>query len=267
MILDTPKHGGVKTLMYIPQLVAMDCNDPTTTHHFRYLQWAILGVREINMWAINNVKVAYIPMNVNKSITLPMDYVKYTKIGLCMGDGDCSRVISLGLNNDLCLPREKDDCGDDIINAVANTITDEAIAGYFPTFYSFVDHYHNGQYVAGVYGLGGGFHDHYYREDKQMNTIQFDSEVPGGTIVLEYISTGIEPSGNTLIPVIAVETLRSWTHWQRIENRKDYSRNEKDSKRDLFTSNLRNLKRFDNLLNMDEFLDLTRQNIHQLPKR
>src|SRR5687767_600637 len=146
-----PAPAGVKPLIYIPQVVAMDLNDPTTTHIQRYLQWAIMGVREVNMWAVNNVKVAYIEMNANKTITLPLDYLKYTKIGLCVGTTDCSRIVTLSLNNDLCLQRERDDCGDDIINAVASTTNDESIQAYYQTYYPYIDHYHNGQYVAGVY--------------------------------------------------------------------------------------------------------------------
>lgn len=267
MANDIPKQAGVKPLLYIPQLVSMDLNDPTTTHHMRYLQWAILGFRELNMFAINNVKVAYCTIKSNKTIDLPMDYLKYTKIGLCMGDGNCSRVITLGLNDTLCLSREHDDCGDDIVNAIAATISEDEIVGYYTTYYPYIDHWHNGQYIGGIYGLGGGFHKHYYREDKERHTIQFDSDVPGGVIVLEYISTGIDSSGNTLIPVAAVQALRSYVHWQRKEYSKSFGQGERDMARRLFTSELHNLKAFDSRMTMDEYIDLFRFNIHQLPKR
>lgn len=267
MANDIPKQAGVKPLLYIPQLVSMDLNDPTTTHHMRYLQWAILGFKDLQMFAINNVKVVYCPIKSNKTIDLPMDYLKYTKIGLCMGDGNCSRVITLGLNDTLCLSREHDDCGDDIVNAIAATVSEDELVGYYNTYYPFVEHWHNGQYIAGIYGLGGGFHKHYYREDKERNTIQFDSDVPGGVIVLEYISTGIDSSGNTLIPVAAVQTLRAYTHYERVLNKKGSAKWEIEYRQGRFTSELKLLQSFDSRMTMDEYIDLFRFNIHQLPKR
>lgn len=75
---------------------------------FRFQQMGIACLREMNMDFSGTPSVVTLPINDLDSVVLPKDYVKYTKIGICDYNGN---IVQLGLNEDMKLMGEKNDCG------------------------------------------------------------------------------------------------------------------------------------------------------------
>lgn len=254
------------TLDYIVKNVIASLEETTLRRYQTYLQYSIRGFREIGLFATTTTKIAYLPMLPNKAVDLPSDYTKYCKIGVVVN----GRVILLGLDDSLVLNDSFNSCGDpiEIAMGVANgTISDASLALYNFGFY-FLDHYHNGQFVGGMFGLGGGFNGRgYYRVNESANQIQFSSEVGATTIVLEYISDGLSPDGTASVPVQAVECLLAWTHWKRLEFKKGVTLGEKQDAERRYIIEFRKLKHFELMFTANEYLDSYRTNVDQVIKR
>jgi hypothetical protein len=133
--------------------------------------------------------------------------------------------------------------------------------------YIFSDHYYNGTFVSGLYGLGGGFNIAYFRIDKERRQMIVSGSVPNDEIVLEYISTGVSKHSTTLIPYQALAALKAYIHWQRIEYDNNYGTGEKQRKQRLFDEECQALTSFECKITKDEFLDSCYRNFKQSAKR
>lgn len=226
------------------------------------MQFATRGFRELNINGYSAPKIVHLPMLANKAINLPVDYVRYVKIGVCVN----GRVVTLGLDENLCLNEGYSECGDPIEIAMSNI--DNPEYSYFSYGYPFFSHYHNNQFVDGYFGLGGGFNSRgYYRENPEKGQIQFSSEIISSEIVLEYISDGISADGSSIIPVAATEYLIAFVLWKISENDRKATEAEILRKRNETQVAWRNYKHLNLSFSPQEFLDLFRAQCVQTPKR
>jgi len=264
---------GIVNLEYVVHSVLMDLDDPTLHFYKKYLQYAIIGLEQLNLFTGDQVKVAYLKFNQDtKTVDLPNDYITYTKIGY--NDGG---VISLfGLNNSLMLARKPDDCGNPMNenttncgesttsgsgNQLSNLIL--PYSGYY-----YAPHYRNGQFVGELYGGAGGRHnDGEFRIDKTNRKIVFNSEVQVSEIILEYKSSGVSDDGSTCIPREYVPALKAFIHWQRRRYKDKVSRGEKNALRQEYYDAFEQLKNLNLSFTLREFLDSTRGSYKQTPKR
>jgi hypothetical protein len=225
----------------------MDLQDYGSSGKARVLNYAVQGLKALNLFAIKSVRVQYLKMDDLKRVKLPADYVYYTKIGINTGDG---KVWTLTLNNDLSHKKYKYPtalCEDEVENETSNPDIEYG--------YLFQHHYRGGQYVGELYGQAGGVNVSSYRVDESAREIQFSADVPSGEIVLEYKSNGISNDGSTVIPQQAVMALKSFVHWQLVEYDKTAPMADKDRKRRLYGTEYANLKLIETLFTKDEFLD------------
>jgi hypothetical protein len=253
---------GFKTLDYVVQNVMLDLGETGGKEYQRYLQWAIRGIKEMGKWTNISIKTIVLPI-VNGVADLPDDYMRYTKVGVPMSFQGSNVIYILGLNPELAKNRQLDECGASLTEAVNNTVTTESHS--LSTHY-FSNYHHNGQYVAGMYGVGGGFSARTYDIDHERHQMIFSSDVLSDYVVLEYISTGISVHKDTLIKEAAIETLIAWIHWQRLENKRGTPMWERTQKRLLYVSNLELLRKFDTVFTGQEYLDIARGAFHQTPK-
>jgi hypothetical protein len=251
------KETGYLTLAQVVKSFMNERNERTLANYERYLQMAIEGFSDINLFELNTIEVAYLKMNSAKVVQLPPDYIKYTKIGINLG----GRVWTLTLNNDLVLPKEEDICADPI---------EEVNSGdseYVPNgYWVFAPHFRRGEWTEGLYGLGGGFNRAYYRIDTQNRTIQFEGVVPNSEIILEYKSTGIK-CGGAIVPRQASKALKAYIRWMVTENDPTVGLGEKIRKEQLYDKELFSLKFLENSFTMDEYLDSMYEVYKQTPKR
>lgn len=253
----------MKNLNYVTSLVKMDLDDFSSSRDQKYLQYAIMGFRDLNLHTMPNIKVAYLQPNDAMVAPLPDDYEYYTKIGMCIA----GQVWTLSVNRDLCMHHNLDTCGlpiDEVSKVNLNEVDQIGIYGR----YQFSPHFRHGQYVGEMYGLGGGFNDlGYYRIDHEMHLIQFSSLLPKSEIVLEYKSNGADRGGESLIPGMCVEAIRAYVHWQLAEHDRTYSDSSKERKRGLFRDEHSKLRDLVFSFTMDEYLDSTYQAIKSTVKR
>ena len=252
------------TLDQIVRSVIGRRGDSSLRRYQTYLQMAVDGYRWMNLYGGNAqiVKTVSLDMLPNKAANLPMDYVKYLKIGVCIN----GRIITLGLDDSLCLGENYSECGDPLEVAVTNV--DNPDYPYFQYGYPFTGYYQNNQFVNSMFGVGGGFNSQgYYKINTETNQIQFASIVPDASFIMEYISDGMNPDGSAAVPIMAKEFLTNWINWKIAEN--DPKSTEARILRLERRTNIefRNCKHFELSFTMDEYLDAFRSNIQQTPKR
>lgn len=265
----------MKDALYIASSCSADIAVNDTRHYKQFIKWAIDGYRRMNMaGVVPTIKSTVLPINPDHSAYLPDDYIDYTKIGIYA----CGVVCNLDMNTSIFLgndntPLPACDCAtieSEITQCFANNVTfpDGGMQAYFPGYWQYMDHYHNGQYTQGYYGKGDGFHGGGYRIDLHNMKIQLDSYVHAEKIVLEYQSSGINEEGNFYIPEIAVEALRNYVHWQRCRFSRDRIENGKaEGHRRQFNKEVLALNHKLQSFTAFEFLNSYRNTIKQIGKR
>lgn len=264
---------GVYDLHYIVSSVMADLGETDNTNFKQLLKWAIDGYRRVNLGGTfeSTIKTVRLKLDESNATDLPLDYVDYIKIGVCVN----GHIINFDYHPNLCIGGarvKKDECGDEVIinclskfeNGTAE-LSDYNRWGYLPYF-------HNGQHVAGYYGLGEGFNGYGYRIDLANRKIYFSSYVEVDEIILEYRTKGIDSTGNAIVPETAISTLTSFVHW-KVNSFPKKGINKRASLNDAmywenqFRLEWKGMVRRKNALTKDEWLTVIRKSIHQLPKR
>lgn len=256
-----PKIGALVTVRYVIMSVLNRLQDYSLKRYKFLTQIAIEGfTEEFALFHIgNSLEVVYLHMSVAKTVPLPADYISYTKIGIPING--MLRVITR--NDNILLPRTFDDTGVAIGNYYGAAIGAENLSGLI----FFTDHYHNGQYVGGLYGLPGSVDDAYYRIDMENRQIVFSGSTPRSEIVLEYIGTAFKPDGSSLIPREVVAPLRAYVLWQMIENDPRIAYNEKERRKREFTELTEALRSLKNAFSADEYRQMLYSTYRQSIKR
>ena len=131
----------------------------------------------------------------------------------------------------------------------------------------FSDHFRNGQFVGGLYGLPGGIDRAYFRFDLENRQIVFSGSTPRSEIVLEYISTGMKSDGSTVIPREIVAPLRNYILWQKDDNNPRVAYNEKERLKSRYDQSIEALRFFKNSFTRDEYMRMLYSSYRQSPKR
>ena len=256
--------SGYVNLSYVSNTVLMDRDDWTTHQKKKIFQYAVIGFTQLSLYAINNVKVAYLKLSAINTVDLPDDYIDVSKIGMEFG----GQIVTLTRRDNMPLPRETDDCGNELgVPSALAQEPDGSIYGY--NGYYFATHWRNGQYVGELYGTEGGRNFGYYRIDLERRQIVFNHEIGQITkpIILEYLSSGVEACGETVVPRQCVEALRTWIHGQLARYDKSVAQSEKARLQQEHIVAFEQLKFFENMFSLDEYLDATRANARNVPRR
>jgi hypothetical protein len=254
--------NGIVNLDYIVNRVLMDLDDPTMRYYKKYLQYAIDGYMDLNLYTMQNIKVAYLPVKENKTVDLPSDYIDYTKIGFNQGGS----IGVFSVNNDLILPRDTDDCGNVVNDNTGDCNPDDLV---FPNYgYYFAPHYRNGQYVGELYSGIGNFNPNgKYRIDLDRRQIAFNSDVTTDTVILEYKSSGVSGDGSTNVPRQCVPALVAFVHWKRREYNDKVAQGTKDSLMNRYYTEFEKLRYLEFSFTVEEYFDSRRSTYSSIPKR
>lgn len=165
------------------------------------------------------------------TVTLPNDYLEYTKIGVL--DENC-QVRVLGLNDkinfagSIALDGNNDPIldSDGIETLTAKSCTptvstDDDLSGLF--FNNYYENFNNGR----LFGLGGGQNSlGYYRFNKMDNRIELDSQFGYSNIILEYIADETMTS-DPQVPVEAEDFVRSYIYYRSVVRKNNVPQSEK----------------------------------------
>lgn len=263
---------NIYSLDYVVRSCLADIDEPDSSPLYtKFLKWANDGYRRLNLAGLMPITMKSVVLDVDSATNtaeLPNDYLYYLKIGLCIE----GRIVNFDLADSLCLsPNEMNacPCSDEEIEQGINNIlaTGDNWTGaswYFPYY----QHYHNGQFVAGFYGNGAGFYHGGYKINKTTNRIQFDSFVRAPRITLEYVSSGVNSTGDAIIEQTAIPALMAYVHKQRCAFSKDRNEMMKYGMySNIFTKEARGLNTRQNALTTAEWYQLFRKFTYQTPKR
>jgi hypothetical protein len=248
----------LRNINYIVYSIMLELEDMSTHRKGKLTQLAIKGfIRELRMSALPSVKAVYLNTNEINCIDFPKDYLYYTKIGVNIGN----KIWTLTRNDNLVLTRKEDECGMEYRDVAAGNCS-------CSTGYPFVPFWNGATWNGGLYGVGGGINSEgYYRIDFDKQRIQFDNRVPQTQILLEYVSSGVEPDGNMLVPEEAVNCLIAYVHWQNIMHNRRIGRGEKQDAKKNWEDEYQKMVEVINPFRLDEYLDQKYEAGKQSPKR
>ena len=250
---EIPKTAGIVSMRYIVMSVLNRMRQYSMQNYEFLMQICIEEYTRMNLWHLDNVEVVYLTMSSAKVVSLPADFVDWLKIGIPVNGK--LRVITR--HDKLLLPRAFQD-GTEVGNADETGSLDTIL---------FVDHFRAGQFVAGLYGLGGGIDSAYYRFDRERNQLIFSGTVNRGQIVLEYISSGVALNGSTMIPREAVPALQAYLLWQYIDNDLNTAMNEKQRRKQNWEEEIAALEFFQSAFTKEEYMRHVYKHSKQTPKR
>lgn len=254
-----PKTPGLVTIRYVIMSVLNRLQDYTLKKYKFLTQLAIEGFgEEFALYHTGiGAEVVYLHMSVAKTVNLPADFIDWTKLGYPINGK--LRVITN--NNNILLPRVFDDTGD----TVGNMDADDSEGISNALFFS--DHFRNGAFVGGLYGIPGGIDTAYFRFDMERRQIVFSGETPRSEIVLEYTSTGLKTNGSSLIPREVVAPLRNYVLWHMVESDPRVAYNERERRKREFNESVEALRSFENSFTKDEYLRMCYSTYRQSPQR
>ena len=206
------------TVSKIVEATLINEGDSGMHKYMQRLEWVLRGVRKLNLDTIKNVKTVLVPINDNNTVDLPLDCVSFTKVGIKRGD----QLFELSNQRDNhSYPINNADNGDPIKDPQISTSIFANTISYNTYFANY--RYPDGQNVGRLFGLGGG-HNYvgYYSEWTERNQlVLYDMGVKSEEIYLEYISDGMEATGETIIDSRAEEFLLLWVESLQYYYKKD----------------------------------------------
>jgi hypothetical protein len=156
--------------------------------------------------AFYSVKSVKLPVNANLTVTLPADYINYSKVGVLNQQGE---IIPMGVNNKLTvafdlsstrLEQTQD-------NTIPTQINEQGVWWY---------NYWNGASFAPVYGLPSGSpFIGSYKIDNANGVIVLSENFSYDYVMLEYVSSPQE-GGEYYLPIEFKEAVIAYLRWKDI---------------------------------------------------
>jgi len=259
MSILTPKTAGFVNLSYCVNQVLADIEDYSGRRIEKCTQLAIRAFTDANIFNSINVEVVYLEMDANGIVDISglTDFVDYSKIAIMVN----GKYWILNSNEKIGFVREELDDDEAALIFKTGSPSIEVGSGYV-----FADHYINGTFRTGLFGMGGGFSRSYFRFDMEKMQIQFDTALPRNQIVLEYISTGIKDSGATLVPKSAVEYIIAYIHWQLKQHDSQIDRFTKREYKQEFLERENMMTEFNLRFRKEDYLQSLLSTYKQTPK-
>ena len=253
------------------------------------LKHAINGFRKLNLHSLieNTVRTERLELNpFTNTANLPNDFIDWFKVGAiyrfnCGLDEQGNdiwreRIVNLDYNPNIrgvgselrvC------ECNDVNINqafvgsgeAAGYRNNDPAQTGWYGWLY-YAPRVNNGQYTAGLYGVGQNVYRGSFVVDLPNQLLRFSSCITHHVkeILLEYRATGLSADGNAIIPQDSIPSLIAYVKWKDAEDKKDmtwarYFMAEFNS--EAMALNMRN-----NAISEHDWYTLMRETLVQTPK-
>lgn len=215
--------AGTPAIIPIDQVIrsaCLDVQDYQLIKYERFLNFALDYVREWNIDSMPSVKTVVKKIGEEEggipTIKMPQDMVNWTKIGTKEGD----RIKVFTVNEDIALHFDCDDDGKKQPNDKYKPLysygyeTDDLLDNDGYWFYGgFGSNYSS--FSGSIFGYGNGAQgDGQYKPDYKNRRFVFSTRWNGESVLLEYVTTGIEPCGSTVIDERASQALKTYILWQ-----------------------------------------------------
>ena len=229
---------------------------------------ALRGVRELGFDTLKVVRSLKLSVSANNTVTLPDDYIDWTKVGSVGTDG---LVYVLAENKNLNMSQKYstingisyDTDGDGLLEREDDK-TSTGGASMTTNDYVFRNYYNNRE-VGSLYGYGGGHFQGEFRVNLDQNRLEIESNSNITEVVIEYISDEAR-STNPRVHVYAEEALRCFIYYKIIERKSSVPANEKARARAEYYNERRKANARMKSFTKEEALKTIRKNYKQAPK-
>ena len=174
--------------------------------YFKLWHIAFEGMQDMGLDSFYLVKAVKLPVNANLTVTLPADYLNYSKVGVLNQQGE---IIPMGINNKLTVAFD-----------LQPTRVEQTQDNTIPTQYNgngiWWYNYWNGSGIGNVYGLPSGSpFVGSFKIDNANGVIVLSENFSYSYVMLEYVSSPA-PGGEYYIPVQFRTALIAYLGWQDI---------------------------------------------------
>jgi len=154
------------------------------------------------------IKSMRLPINANKTVNLPNDYLNYTKVGVLNNKGE---VIPLYSNNNLT------SYADLFPNRLALTVDNPSLSNLDANPFAFNNFWSDGS-IYTLYGLPSGapFVGN-FKIDSANSLIVLDHHFSYDYLILEYVASPVEGQ-EYYVPIQFREAIISWLSWKDIKS-------------------------------------------------
>jgi hypothetical protein len=238
--------------------------------------FALRGVREMGFDMLKVVRSLKLPVSNNNTVTLPDDFIDWTKVGVVGGDG---LVYVLGENKNINMSQKYSESGGYYYDSDGDGLYDRedsksATASGSPSVDSSISEGMNSYLFRNfvydnshgtLYGSGGGKYFGEFRVNLDQNRIEIQSNSSIGEVVIEYVADEARAT-NPRIHIYAEEALRSYIYYKLIERKAAVPANEKARARQEYYNERRKANARMKSFTKEELLKTIRKNSKQAPK-
>lgn len=180
-----------------------------SNHKYRKLWYlAFRALTELGLDAFYAVRSVKLPVNSNLTVTLPADYLNYSKVGVLNQQGE---IIPLGVNNNLTVAF-------DLATTRLEQTQDDTIPTQLNENGIWWYNYWNGQAFGPIYGLPSGTpHIGTFKIDNANGVIVLSENFSYDYVMLEYIASPKE-GGDYYLPVQFKEAVIAYLAWKDIRS-------------------------------------------------
>lgn len=207
---------GVEQYVPLKTIVSyfLDQNSKSMTDFDKAWIIAFRGLIDLGLDISFEPKTVRIPKNPNQTVTLPPDYIGWTKIGVLNNVGE---VSTLRVNNALTLFKDTNPNRLTHLNADVQSGVPTILG--FPFFFNYYD---NGLYYN-LFGVGGGLLQYgSCRVDEQNKVIVLEPDFQYSSIILEYISSP-QMDGDYCVQIQLQEAVIAFIEWKlKLNNDQNY---------------------------------------------
>lgn len=206
--------------------------------YFKLFHLSFRAMEDLGIDFFYQIKSVKVDVNANKTVTLPADFLNYTKVGVLNGVGE---LVPLRYNEKLTTYKDTN------LNRAADVDSSNFVNMYSyssPVFFNFW----NGSGYYNMYGVplngiyGGGF-----KIDTHNGVILLDTSFGWNGLVLEYIASPQEGE-DYRIPMQFREAMIAWLAWKDIANipssRKGNLGDKRDRRHEYFEAKRKGVRQF-----------------------
>ena len=172
--------------------------------YFKCWNLAYRASVELGLDFFYSVKTVKLPVNANLTVTLPEDYLNYTKVGILNNEG---AIIPLQVNNNLTTAFDMQP------NRLAQTQDPSIVTGYSPQGIVWWNFW-NGYGLSNLYGLPSGSpFVGSFKIDNKNGVIVLDEYYEFEYVMLEYIASPVS-GGEYFVPIQFKEAVIAYLRWK-----------------------------------------------------
>lgn len=235
------ENGSYYTLGDVVSSYLNNRGENDLSNYKRFLNIAAEGYSHIGMRLSVIIERTYLTVNENNIAIIPPDYQNKIILGIIYNN----RFFELTEKSNIIPPKEA--CGDLVAGDGATNTTENPL------------HMH--------YGETGGYNMGYYRIFEDLGYIVFEGYIVPYPVYFEYVSTGVKPTKESLVPSYTVPAIREYINMTVKSNDDNASVGEKYFSHRKWEAALETLNSYRNRFTLTEIRDIRLKSFKQTAKR